>query len=227
MQTIAFNPSRPLPPGCQAGRAFGAIVDIVRKKTGLDYTVVFNRVKKDNADLLAGSVDPTKHTGPLLRLLNRAEMQTGRPGVDCTEQCAGKITRLTNRFLPALSTVPTALQWSVLERAAAQLEKCGIPLRLFNRTSSADASKQDWKTANDRAGDALTFLEDREAKSDDIGASERFQNAHATQKWRTFKSQVDRLMADEGLTVAAAFARLKEAQPIFWTHALLNFEPKK
>ena len=209
------------------GKVLNGIVAILRKRTGLDYTTAFNRVRADNADLMCESLDATKHTGPLLRLLNRAERSTGRTNVVCTEQCVGKITSLTNRFLPALRNAPTALQWDVLSRAAAQLEKCGIPLRLYNRTTSADVSKEDWKTANDRAGDALTFLEDWEAKSDDTGASERFQNAHSTQKWRTFKSQIDRLMKDEGLTVSAAFARLKETQPIFWTHSLLSFAPEK
>ena len=216
--------SRSSPSG---SKVFNSIMTLVRNRTGLDYSRAFNQVLADNADLLRESIDATNHTGPLLRLLNRTESATGLGAVASTELAAGKVARLTSRFFPSLIGAPTALQWDVLSRAALQLEKRGIQVRLYNRTTSADVSKQDWKTANDRAGDALTFLEDREAKSDDIGASERFQNAHSTQKWRTFKSQIERLMKDEGLTVSAAFARLKETQPIFWTHSLLSFSPEQ
>jgi hypothetical protein len=122
---------------------------------------------------------------------------------------------------------PTALQWDVLSRAASQLEKCGIPVRLYNRAGGVDVSKADWKTANDRAGDYLAMLEDQEAKSGDVGALESFQKMSPFHKRATFEGQIDRLMKDESLSLSDAFARLKETQPIFWTQAMLSFEPEK
>jgi hypothetical protein len=206
---------------------FNAIVTLVRNRTGLNYPTAFNKVLADNRDLLSGSLDATNHTQPLLRLLNRAEMATGTHWGACTEFIVDKVAKLTNRFFPSLSNTPTALQWDILSRTASALEKCGIAHRLFNRTSAGEISDADWKTANDRAGAVLTFLEDREEKSDDIGASEKFQGMVPQSKWRTFKGQIERLMKDEGLSISEAFAKLKETQPIFWTYAMLSFEPEK
>ena len=220
--TSALSSSRA--PGAMV---FNAIVTIVHNRSGLDYTEAFNNVLADNADLMRASLDGPDHTGPFLRLLNRTGAATGLGAVASSELAVGKVARLTNRFFPSLIGAPTALQWDVLSRAASQLEKCGIPLRLFNRVSGADVSKADWKTANDRAGDILAILEDQEAKSDDIGALESFQKMPAFYKWGTFKGQVDRLMKDESLSLSDAFARLKETQPIFWTQAMLSFEPEK
>jgi hypothetical protein len=206
---------------------FNAIVAIVHNRTGLDYSAAFNNVLADNADLMRASLDGPNHTGPLDRLLNRTESATGLGAVASSELAVGKVARLTSRFFPSLVGSPTALQWDVLSRAASQLEKCGIPLRLFNRVSGADVRKPDWKTANDRAGDILAILEDQESKSGDIGALESFQKMSPFYKWGTFKGQIDRLMKDESLSLSDAFARLKEKQPIFWTQAMLSFEPAK
>ncbi|MGD0745622.1 MAG: phage protease, partial [Verrucomicrobiota bacterium] len=49
---------------------FGAMVAIVKNRTGSDYSSTFNRMLPDNRDLLRGQIDTTNHTGPLLRLLN-------------------------------------------------------------------------------------------------------------------------------------------------------------
>lgn len=165
---------------------------------------------------------------PILSLHNRrAEAVYDSGIVGKTELMVDQINKLTNRFLPSLSSVPAALQWDILSRAASQLEKCGIPQKLFNRASGLDVSKADWKAANDRAGAVLTFLEDREEKSDDFGVSDKFQRFVPIQKWRSFRGQIERLMKDEGLSVSEAFAKLKETQPIFWTHAMLAFQPEK
>ena len=200
---------------------------IVRNRTGLDYSVAFNNVLADNADLMRASLDGPNHTRPLDRLLNRTESATGLGAVASSELAVGKVARLTSRFFPSLIGAPTALQWDVLSRAALQLEKRGIPVRLYNRAGGVDVSKADWKTANDRAGDILAILEDQEAKSGDIGALESFQKMSQFYKWGTFKGQIDRLMKDESLSLSDAFARLKETQPIFWTQAMLSFEPEK
>jgi hypothetical protein len=217
----AISNSRP-----SGAAVFNTIVTIVRNRTGLDYTAAFNRVLADNRDLLQPALDGTNHTGPLLRLLNRTEIATGlRPGAS-TELVVDKVAKLINRFFPSLSAVPTALQWDVLSRTASQLEKCGVPLRLLNR-AGADASKADWKDANEKAGDVLAFLEDRETKSTDIGAGERFQAQTPKSKWHTFKNEIDRLVKEEGLSIPAAFSKLKETQPIFWVHSILAFQPKQ
>ena len=213
--------------GPRGATVFGCIVTIVRNRTGMDYSRAFNVVLADNRGFLRGPLDATAHTGPLLCLVNRARSATGLTISGSTELAANEVGKLTNQFFPALSNSPTALQWDVLWRTASALEKCGVAQKLFNRTSSADVSKAAWKAANDRAGAALTFLEDREEKSDDAGAGEKFQRMPPQQKWRTFKNEVDRLMREEGLSVADAFAKLKETQPIFWTHAMLSFEPEK
>ena len=209
------------------GRVFNAIVAIVRNRTGLDYSLAFNTVLADNADLMRASLDGPNHTGPFLRLVNRTESATGLGAVASSELAVGKVARLTSRFFPSLLNAPTALQWDVLSRAALQLEKCGIPVRLYNRAGGSDVSKVDWKTANARAGDILAILEYQEAKSGDIGALESFQKMSPFHKWGTFKGQIDRLMKDESLSLSDAFAKLKETQPIFWTQAMLSFEPEK
>jgi hypothetical protein len=206
---------------------FNAIVALVRNRTGLDYHTAFNKVLANNADLMRESLDGTNHTGPLHRLLNRMESATGLSPVASTELAVDKIADLSSQFFPALSNATTSLQWDVLSRAALQLEHYGIPRRLYNRASGSDVSRADWNAANLRAGDVLTFLEDYEKKSDDFGNLPDFKNAGAGQKWRTFKNQIDRLVNDEGLTVADAFTKLKETQPIFWTHALLSFKPEE
>jgi hypothetical protein len=208
-------------------KVFGAIVTVVRNRTGLDYSAAFNRVLADNRDLFQPVLDGPNHTGPLLRLLNRVEIATGLQPCVSTELAADKVAKLTNRFFPSLSGAPTALQWDVLSRTAQQLEKCGVALKIYNRPAASDVSKSDWKSANNRADDVLAFLENVGEKSDDIGAGEKFQKMHPQAKWRTFKGQIDRLVKDEGLSIADAFARLKETQPIFWTQALLSFEPEK
>jgi hypothetical protein len=41
----------------------------------------------------------------------------------------------------------------------------------------------------------------------------------------TFRSAINQLMADGGLTMQKAFDKLKEDEPIFWTMAMLSFEP--
>ena len=206
---------------------FNAIVAIVHNRTGLDYSAAFNTVLADNADLMRASLDGPDHTGPFLRLLNRTESATGLGAVASSELAVGKVARLTSRFFPSLIGAPTALQWDVLSRAAAVLEKRGIPSRLYNRAGGVDVSKADWKTANNRADGILAILEDQEAKSGDIGALESFQKMSPFYKWGTFKGQIVRLMKDESLSLSDAFARLKETQPIFWTHAMLSFQPEK
>jgi hypothetical protein len=43
-----------------------------------------------------------------------------------------------------------------------------------------------------------------------------------------FRSAIRMLMEDDKkLTLRQAFDRLKETEPIFWTHAMLSFEPEK
>lgn len=160
-------------------------------------------------------------------MANRAAPILGPGSGGSTDLVVDQVGKLVGRFFPSLSTAPTALQWDVLCRTASVLEKCGVALKLYNRTTSADVSKTDWKSANARAANVLAFLEDHEAKSDDVGASPRFQGMDPGAKFRTFKNEIDKLMRDEGLTVADAFAKLKETQPIFWTQALLSFDPAK
>lgn len=206
---------------------FGTIVDIVRKRTGLDYTTVFNRVLKDNRDLLGDSLDATNHTQPLTRLLNRAGQVSGLNPVDTTNLISEKISRLTNRFCPSLSKSPTALQWDILSRAVTQLENCDLPLKLYNRTSDPEISEQDWKTANGNADAVLEFLDRHEEKSQDAGHNPKWQKLSPRSKFWSFKNQVDRLMSENGLSRSQAFDKLKEEQPVFWAHAMLSFEPQK
>jgi hypothetical protein len=229
LNTIAKTPATNLRvPG---GRVFSAIVTVLRNRTGMDYSRAFNLVLADNRDLLRESLDGTNHTRPLLRLLNRTEMATGLRAVASTELAVDKVTKLTNRFFPSLSNAPTALQWDVLCRTALQLEKCGIAQRIFNRADIVELSNADWKAANDRADGVFSLLETQASQSTDRGTKPFFQKAfEAANPERLqgmFKGAIKQLMNSEGLNLRQAFDHLKEAEPIFWTHAMLSFEPEK
>jgi hypothetical protein len=208
------------------GAVFNAIVTVLRNRTGMDYTAAFNKVLADNADLIRKPLDATNHTGPLLRLLNRTQSATGRSATDSTELATDKVAKLTNRFFPALNAAPTALQWDVLSRAAAQLEKCGIPSKIYNRASNADVSPKDLKSANDCEADVLSFLEKQEDDSD-LGNHGSFQNLSSGGKFAVFQRNIKRLMSEKGISLQEAFNELKETQPIFWVHSILSFQPDK
>ena len=206
---------------------FNSIVTALRNRTGLEYSRAFNVVLAANADLLRGSLDATNHTTPLFRLTNRTATATGLRAGASWELTVEKVTRLTNRFFLLLLNAPTSLQWDVLCRTAEGLEECGVARRLFNRANDTQISATDSKSANARAGEALAFLEAQEVKKVDFGATEKFQSWTPKQKWLGFRGQIERLMKDDGLSLQAAFAKLKETQPIFWTQAMLSFEPDK
>jgi hypothetical protein len=224
-----MNDANPVvPKSGNVGRAvFNAIVAIVRNRTGWNFQKVFNNVLAENADLMRESLDATNHTQPLLRLFNRTQSATGLSAVASTELAAEKVAKLTNRFFPSLNRVPTALQWDVLLRAAFQLEKCDIPQRLFNRTGDPEVSKADWKTANDRAEDVFSLLNAGATQPLDRGLM-LMRQLPPKQMGTAFRSAIRMLMEDDKkLTLRQAFDRLKETEPIFWTHAMLSFEPEK
>lgn len=234
-QSAVVSPAatRPLPPAARQTPApvfagdtvFQAIVSVVRNRTGMDYSTAFSKVGAENADLFQRkTIDATSHTAPFHRLLNRTQSGTGLGACASTELAAENVSRLTKQFFPALAAAPVAMQWDVITRAATTLEKFGVPYRMLNRTSTPTVQPANWKAANARASTVLGALELREMKYTDIGLCDNYQNMHPSQKTGCFKSQIDRLMHEEGLTVAAAFERLKETHPIFWADSILTFD---
>jgi len=209
----------------RAGLAvFNAMVDSVRKATGWAFPICFNRVLADNADLMRDRLDATHHTPPLLRLFNRTKVATGLDEVASAQLATDKVSKLTSRFFPSLSGAPTALQWDILWRTALLREKCGIAVRLYNRSSGPEVSKTDWKAALDQADDYADMLDYQAAAAKDIGTYASFVNSDPKSKLRVFRIQIDRIMRDEGLSSREAFAKLKDTQPIFWAASLLSFK---
>jgi hypothetical protein len=224
---VNANPAISNNSGRAGSAVFNAIVDSVRKATGWAFPICFNRVLADNADLMRDRLDATLHTPPLLRLFNRTKVATGLDEVASAQLATDKVSKLTSRFFPSLSGAPTALQWDILWRTALLREKCGIVVRLYNRSSDTGVSKADWKAANARADDFLSLLDDQAAASKDFGTHAVFQNWGPENKLRCFKIQIDRLMKDEGLSRHEAFEKLRDTQPVFWAASLLSFEPDK
>ena len=212
--------------GNAGGAVFNAIVAIVRRRTGLDYSTAFNKVLKDNPDLMGASIDATEHGVPFFHLLNRTQAATGLSATASTYRAEGKIAKLTNRFFPSLHSAPTCWQWDVLQRTALLLEKCGIPERIYNRTGDPEVSAADWKAATARAEDVYSLLNVEATQPIDRGLS-RMQSTPRSMR-TAFRSAIRMFMeADKTLTLRQAFDRLKETEPIFWTHAMLSFEPDK
>jgi len=213
--------------GNAGGAVFNAIVAIVRNRTGWNYQTVFNKVLADNADLMGASIDATEHGAPFFQLLNRTQSATGLSATASIYRAEGKIAKLTNRFFPSLRSAPTCWQWDVLQRTALLLEKCGIPQRIFNRTGDPEVSTADWKAANDRAEGVFSLLNAEATQPLDRGPM-LMRQLPPKHMGAAFRSAIRMLMEDDkGLTQRQAFDRLKETEPIFWTHAMLSFEPEK
>jgi hypothetical protein len=221
----------PFPPrtGYVGIDAFQEIVALVRDRLGLDYDTTYHNVLADNADLLETPPDAINHGVPYFRLLNRVQSSTKKSATASTYWADDKITKLTNRYFPSLRGAPVDLQWDVIERTAAQLEKCGIAQRLLNRASGPgpEVSKTDWKAALGQADDYLDMLDYQAAASKDIGTYASFVNSGPAAKLRCFGIQIDRLMKDEGLSNHAAFAKLRDTQPIFWAASLLAYRQER
>jgi hypothetical protein len=211
---------------------FSAVVAIVRNRTGEDFTTAFNNTLRGNEDLMKpsyGNLDTAMNLG---RLLNRVECRSGLSAVESTEFSAAHIAALTNRFAPHLAGAPTAMQWDVLWRAALELERAGVPDRLFNRAPEG-VKESDWKKANDQANEVFAILVADETQPIDRGPYfERRGQVHPGEIRGCFKGAITRLMGKSidpkypgNLSRQQAFDWLKEDEPIFWTMAMLSFEP--
>jgi hypothetical protein len=224
-----MNDGNPIIPktGNAGVAVFNAILAIVRNRTGWNYHAAFNKVLADNADLMRPSIDATEHTAPFFKLLNRTQSATGLSATASSDRAEGKIAKVANQFFPSLRGAPTCLQWDVLERTALLLEKCGIANRIYDRTGNATASNADWKDANNRAEDVYSLLDAEATQPVDRGPH-LMQQLPPKRMVVAFRSAIRMLMEDDKtLTLRQAFDRLKDTEPIFWTHAMLSFEPEK
>jgi hypothetical protein len=207
------------PPTGHAGRdVFNSIVALLRNRTGMDYTSAFNRVSESNAKLFEkpGNLFGGDH---LTRLFNRTA-----PSIEGIEKTTDEIAALAKRFAPQLLSTPTMNQWQVLYGAALELERAGIATRIFNRAPSDLVSAEDWKRANGCAGDVLNFLETKAEQSLDCG--QRFLDATDRSIMTAFGSLIRSNMAEESLTRAQAFEKIKQDHPLMWTLAMLAWEPE-
>jgi hypothetical protein len=222
-----MNDGNPIIPktGNDGVAVFNAILAIVRNRTGLNYNAGFNKVLADNADLMRPSIDATEHTAPFLKLLNRTQSATGLSAMASINRAEEKIAKVTNRFFPSLRGAPTCLQWDVLERTALLLEKCGIANRIYDRTGNAEASESDRTEANDQAEDVYSKLNAEATQPVDRGPKLMMQ-LPPKHIGAAFRSAIRMLMEnDKELTLRQAFDQLKEREPIFWVHSILNFNP--
>jgi hypothetical protein len=197
---------------------FNSIVAILHNRSGMDYTKAFNLVLKSNKGLLQkpGNLSGGDH---LTRLFNRTA-----PSIEGTEKTTDEIAALAKRFAPQLLSAPTMNQWEALHGAALELDRAGVA-GLFNRAAPNEAiSESDWKRANSCAGDVLKAFESDAVLALDIGT--RFMNAPAGMIRRTFANLVESFMAEKSLSRAKAFEQIKETHPIFWTLAMLAWEPE-
>ena len=221
------QPPVPLPPlTARPGvDAFNTIVALVRNRTGLQYTETFNRVLRCDADLMRESaLQPG--VANFSKILNR----TGLPLADNLECVVNKVSRIASEFVPAFLNYPVALQWDVIWRTALQLEQAGIPEKLYNRRATdPEVAPADWKNANACADYVFSLLSDSESNPIDRGNLPQFQSpsVNTAMVRGVFRSAIQRSMADAGLTLRQAFDKLKEDEPIFWTLAMLSYEPEK
>lgn len=202
-----------------AGRdVFNTIVAILRNRAGLDYNTAFNRVSESNAKLFEkpGNLLGGDH---LTRLFNRTA-----PSIEGTEKTTDEIAALAKRFAPQLLTAPAMNQWEALHGAALELERAGIATCIFNRAPTDLVSDADWKRANDCAGDVLNFIETKAEQASDCGR--RFLDAPARKIMAAFSSLTKENMAKESLTREQAIEKIKQDHPLFWTLAMLAYEPE-
>ena len=110
------------------------------------------------------------------------------------------------------------------------LEQAGIPEKLFNRRmDDPEVSQADWDRANACEDYVFALLNDKTSNPIDRGTLPQFQTPVVNPGMirGTFRSAIIRMMADGNMTLREAFDKLKADEPIFWTLALLSFEPEK
>jgi hypothetical protein len=169
---------------------FNSVVAIFCNRMGCDFNTGYNKVGASNGDLKSDSYSNLTTASHLDRLFNRIEKQTGLSGLRPIQLAADGVGLLTNRFFPALASLPTSRQWDICWRAALMLEKEGAPERLMKnrsatRTGSGSSkttatptnekglspidweaarvlavSAAEWKDASSRAGDVFNALDE-------------------------------------------------------------------
>ena len=219
---------------------YDAVVGLVvprLKNDSKGYDMAHARVSVQNCDLCAPSYALQDTTRNFHLLTNRVENRAGLSPARAVARSADDIAALTRRFLPKFSNAPAAMRFDCLSRAADVLAQSGVPERLCNHTLSTarvrdtreaphqahDVSKSDWKAANAASADVLALLDEQATRPIDRG--EILENAPASQVRGVFKGAIERLMREQGLDRRQAFDRLKADEPIFWTLAMLSFEP--
>ena len=208
---------------------FNTIVALVRNRTGINHTEAFNKVLRNHSDLMHETKLP-HGVDSFGRLLNRCHDASCHNYADEVESVAKKVAALTNRFAPAFNMSPTAMQWDVLWRTALQLEEEGIPERLLNkRVGDPEVDPADLKIANERVSFVMSKLNSENNDPIDRGTMEPFlhPNTSPGRIQCAFRTGIRGAMKRDGLTLSQAFDKLKEDEPIFWTLAMLSFEPEK
>lgn len=239
-QTAAAAVSPRAQPADLGKSIFEAAVTIVCNRLRYDfrgYDMGHALVSTRNRDLFEKPYDTLDTALRFGRLTNRIQNRAGLSEMAATNRSAADAAALTKRFAPALSSAPAARQWDVLSRAVDSLEQANVPDRLCNRTVSTErvratsmpsdpadeVSKSDWKAANGRADEVFALLDRAANQSADRGRV--LETAPAVQIRGLFRRQIEELMNKSGLNRRQAFDRLKETEPIFWTLAMLSFEP--
>ncbi|TAL06143.1 MAG: hypothetical protein EPO07_02325 [Verrucomicrobia bacterium] len=202
---------------------FQYLVALVRNRTGDDFHAAFNSVMPANSDLMQTGYGNFDSARDFSKLLNRVENRSGLSAGPSLERSAGDIAVLTKRFAPQFNWEPTAVQWDLLRRTADELERAGVPERLFNRAPEG-VTASDWNTAQKMA-DGVRALLDSEM-TDPVDRGPILEYAQPAQIRGVFRRAVERLMTEQSLSLRQAFDRLKETEPIFWTMAMLSFEPE-
>ena len=216
---------------------FNGVLALFSNRNPMAYETAFHRVWQANRDLNSEAYQVMDSAQKLHLLLNRVEKNSGLDPVEAMMRSSSDIAALTNRFAPEFSGETAARQWDLLWRAAEMMDGTGVPERLLNYaidTSRVTASRKvppradavsaaDWKTANSRAADVFALLEKQATSPVDRGPI--LEKARAPQVRAVFRSAINRMVENEGLSRRQAFDRLKADEPIFWTLAMLSFDP--
>lgn len=188
------------------------IANRIKRETGCSFDLAWNQVQLSQPALfnrMAAQPAPRVPQTAIAVLTNR-EQHAIRFAADRLQTIA------TNRARAA--RIPFDIAWQQVCRDFPDVNAKAHG-RVFNRAQIEGVSESDWKAANSRADKVYSMLEDEATSGVDRGTF-----VTDAQLRGVFKRAIDRAMRDENMTRREAFDQIKEAEPIFWARAMLDFE---
>lgn len=185
-----------------AGAEFAELVKVVMGTTGCDFNEAFDRVKR--------AQNRIRNSQGKDRIFQNAPAAAA----STLRGLAGELTAKGMKFDQAWGTV---------------CNRHPAIVRMANRRANdPEVDPADWKDANKCASDVLAQLGDELTEPMDRGTLSQFQHpgAPAGMIRDAFRTTIQRMMTDDGLTLQEASDKLKADEPIFWTLAMLTLREK-